>query len=175
MNKFIQYFEGIRKRTIKYVLAIPPGQLAWSLSEGEFTCGEIVRHILAIELMTIGMVSDDAVSYAGHMAKEGITLEMLVGELGSRHFKAINILETLPDTILMEKREAIDGRPVHSWRLLMAMVEHEIHHRSQLGVYLSLMGVEPPQLYGIGVDEVIAAAGGDKRETTFGTKVNQHG
>jgi uncharacterized damage-inducible protein DinB len=42
----------------------------------------------------------------------------------------------------------------------MAMIEHEIHHRSQLAVYLSLLGVEPPQIYGLGVEDVIALATG---------------
>ena len=37
----------------------------------------------------------------------------------------------------------------------MAMVEHEIHHRSQLASYLSMVGEAPPQLYGLGVEDVI--------------------
>jgi uncharacterized damage-inducible protein DinB len=42
----------------------------------------------------------------------------------------------------------------------MAMVEHEIHHRSQIAMYLSLMGVPPPHIYGLGVEDVIALATG---------------
>jgi uncharacterized damage-inducible protein DinB len=38
------------------------------------------------------------------------------------------------------------------------MVEHEFHHRSQLAVYLILMGVQSPQIFGLGVEEVIALA-----------------
>jgi uncharacterized damage-inducible protein DinB len=49
---------------------------------------------------------------------------------------------------------------VKAWRLLMAMVEHEIHHRSQLADYLTIMGVDPPQIYGMGVEEVITLAVG---------------
>jgi uncharacterized damage-inducible protein DinB len=45
---------------------------------------------------------------------------------------------------------------VKTWHLLMAMIEHEVHHRSQLAVYLSLMGVQPPQIYGLKLEEVIA-------------------
>ena len=34
----------------------------------------------------------------------------------------------------------------------MAMVEHEIHHRSQLAAYLAELGVQPPQLFGVMVE-----------------------
>jgi uncharacterized damage-inducible protein DinB len=44
----------------------------------------------------------------------------------------------------------------------MLMAEHEIHHRSQIGSYLSLMGVEAPQLYGLHLEEVIAYCDGDR-------------
>ncbi len=33
----------------------------------------------------------------------------------------------------------------------MAMVEHEIHHRSQLADCLKQVGVEPPQIFGLGI------------------------
>ena len=42
------------------------------------------------------------------------------------------------------------------------MVEHEVHHRSQLDSYLAEVGVEPPQLYGYRMEEVLARA--ERRE-----------
>jgi uncharacterized damage-inducible protein DinB len=36
----------------------------------------------------------------------------------------------------------------------MAMVEHEVHHRSQLASYLTMMGVEAPDVFGLGVEDV---------------------
>jgi uncharacterized damage-inducible protein DinB len=38
----------------------------------------------------------------------------------------------------------------------MAMAEHDIHHRSQLAVYLSLMDVQTPHIFGLGVEDLIA-------------------
>ena len=62
---------------------------------------------------------------------------------------------TLPDAELYQPRLGLAGRPLKAWRLLMAMVEHEVHHRSQLASYLMMMGVEPPQIYSLGVEEVV--------------------
>ncbi len=44
---------------------------------------------------------------------------------------------------------------IKAWRILLAMAEHEVHHRSQLAVYLALMGVEPPQIYGLKIEDII--------------------
>ncbi len=38
----------------------------------------------------------------------------------------------------------------------MAMIEHEVHHRSQLDSHLAAAGVEPPRIYGDGMEEVLA-------------------
>jgi hypothetical protein len=36
----------------------------------------------------------------------------------------------------------------------MAMCEHEVHHRSQLASYLTLIGIEAPDIFGLGVEDV---------------------
>ena len=38
--------------------------------------------------------------------------------------------------------------------MLMAMCEHEVHHRSQLASYLTLMGIDAPDIFGLGVEDV---------------------
>jgi uncharacterized damage-inducible protein DinB len=76
--------------------------------------------------------------------------------LEDTHKKSMSKLATLPDAALHQPRADITGQPIKASRLLMAMVEHEVHHRSQLASYLGLMGFEPPQLYGLQVDEVAA-------------------
>jgi len=34
------------------------------------------------------------------------------------------------------------------------MVEHEVHHRSQIYVYLGMLGVKTPPIYGLTSEEV---------------------
>jgi len=40
------------------------------------------------------------------------------------------------------------------WRLLMMMVEHEIHHRSQIDTYAGLQGWPVPDIYGRSAEQV---------------------
>ncbi len=81
-------------------------------------------------------------------------------DLRADHAAAMAHLRAMDDAALAEPRPTLDGPPARAWRLLMAMVEHEIHHCSQLAVYLALMGLDPPQIYGLGVEDVIARATG---------------
>lgn len=161
VNSFIKYFGGVRQRTHRYIKAIPVDQVEWAPNENEFSCGDLVRHITSAERMFVGVVVEGRWNYAGHEhCAQQDSLDTLITELEATHKEMMQLLSTLNDEELMQKRPALKGRPVKAWRLLMAMVEHEIHHRSQLADYLSMMGVEPPQIYGLGVEDVIALAVG---------------
>ena len=73
----------------------------------------------------------------------------------------MSVLKDLPDAELNQPRPALEGDgQVKIWRWLLAMTEHEIHHRSQLAMCLLLLGVKPPHIYGLGVEDLIAKATG---------------
>jgi uncharacterized damage-inducible protein DinB len=40
------------------------------------------------------------------------------------------------------------------WKWLRAMVEHEIHHRGQIYIYLSMIDVSTSPIYGLTSEEV---------------------
>lgn len=84
------------------------------------------------------------------------SLENAVAWLESVHTDSMNALRIMDDTELYQPRPLIGGSTIKAWRILMMMVEHEVHHRSQLAVSLMLMGVEPPQIYGMKMEEAIA-------------------
>ena len=111
-----------------------------------------MRHLAAAEQMFVGAVAEGRWRYPGHAHDPTQPLDTLVAELEASHAAALERLHTLDDGVLAQPRPTLNGPPAKAWRLLMALVEHEIHHRSQLALYLALMGVEPPQIYGLGGD-----------------------
>jgi uncharacterized damage-inducible protein DinB len=155
---FIKYFESIRRRTLNYIRVVPADRLGWSPKEGEFTCADIIRHFAASERMFVGVVINGCWNYEGHASDQQQGLDELLALLESTHSKAMSTLEQLSDQGLNEPRYGPkrEGYPLKAWRWLMAMTEHEIHHRSQLAVYLSLMGVQPPHIFGLGMEDLIA-------------------
>lgn len=160
VDSFINYFDSIRRRTRSYIQTIPPDQIDWAPKAGELTCGDLVRHLAAAELMFVGAVVESRWYYRGHEAGLHPTLEATLSQLDTSHLEAMNKLRTLSDSELSQPRPTLNGPTVKAWRLLMAMVEHEVHHRSQLAVYLTLLNIEPPHIYGLGVEDVIALATG---------------
>jgi uncharacterized damage-inducible protein DinB len=161
IQSFISYFEGIRRRTLNYIKTIPADRLQWSPREGEFTVRDLVLHIAVTEKMFVGVFVTGKWKYEdNHAAHDEDTLDQLVAHLEQNHSETMDTLRAVSDDELYQPRPTLEGTTLKAWRLLMMMVEHEVHHRSQLAVYLMLMGVEPPQIYGLGVEEVIARATG---------------
>ena len=39
------------------------------------------------------------------------------------------------------------GATLKGWRVLMMMMEHDIHHRSQIDTYAGLNGWDPPDIF----------------------------
>ena len=160
VQSFIDYFAGVRKRTLNYARLVPDDRIEWRPKEGEFSCADILRHIASGEKMFVGVVTHGKWKYDGHSGDQK-NLEELIVYLDTTHSEAMQVLRLLPDSELNQPRLALEGNAQpRAWRWLMAMTEHEIHHRSQLAMYLMLMGITPPHIYGLGVEEVIARATG---------------
>lgn len=154
IQAYLKYSQGIRRRTLAAIEALPPDKIDWAPAEGEFTCGEIIRHIGSIELMNSRVFAGQGFSYPGHEPALGASKTEAIEYLNACQGEAAAILQALPEGALHEKQAGLNGQPVSAWRFLMASVEHEVHHRSQLDTYLKLMGLEPPQLFGVFMEDL---------------------
>lgn len=154
INAYINYFEGLRRRTLRFAEAVPSGKIDWAPAPGEYTCGDIIRHIGSVQLMNWGIVAGEAFRYRGHSPDFGAGKEEALGYLANCHQEALSYLNRLPDSALAEKRPDLNGRPTSAWRFLMAAVEHEVHHRGQLAGYLRLLGIDPPELFGVKMESL---------------------
>jgi uncharacterized damage-inducible protein DinB len=165
---FADYFDGVRRRTRDFFGAIPAARIDWAPRTGEYSCGDIVRHVAAAEAMFVGAAVEGRWHYPGHDRALAPTLEAALAHLDAGHAAAGARLRELGDGALDETRPPLEpgARPVRTWRLLLAMVEHEVHHRSQLASYLTWMGLEAPDIFGLGVEDVerltALAAGRDR-------------
>lgn len=152
--EFTDYWQRIHRRTREVVLALPEEGLDWRPAPGEMSAAEIVRHIASARRMNIVSATLGEGLYAGHDERFGASLRDLVHYLDASHAEVGNRLAGMPDEALAEARLSNQSGPHEAWRILMAMVEHEVHHRSQLTLYLTLMGVTPPALYGLHVENL---------------------
>jgi uncharacterized damage-inducible protein DinB len=68
----------------------------------------------------------------------------------------MEIFRRLSDEDLQKKCLTPNGTPITVWKWLRAMTEHEIHHRGQIYLYLGMLGVPTPPLYGLTSEEVLS-------------------
>ncbi|MBI3159776.1 MAG: DinB family protein [Chloroflexi bacterium] len=154
LRDYLAYFVSVRKRTHLFIEAVPPTLADWSPAPGEYTCGDIVRHLGSVQLMNWRLAAGEPLKYPGHDPALGADLPAARTYLDACHAEGVKLLEALPDSILAEKRVGATGQSASVWRFLMATVEHEVHHRSQLANYLTWLGHQPPQLFGVNVEDL---------------------
>lgn len=70
------------------------------------------------------------------------------------HVESLAIFSKLNDDTLLKKCTTPGGIEITVWKWLRAMIEHEIHHRGQIYVYLGLLGISTPPIYGLNSVEV---------------------
>lgn len=155
---FVRYFDGVRRRTVVAVDRVGPLLAGFKPKSDEWTCAEIVRHISGAEKFFVTKVVDDRFTTDLEIGP-GEAWHVTRARLDDVHRAEMNRLGSLPDARLGQKVPDLDGGRVSAWRFLMAMVEHEVHHRSQLDSWLALAGAEAPQIYGYKMEDVVAKVG----------------
>ena len=150
IEPFLAYFEKIRERTLRVVQVIPPDKLEWTCREGKFTLGDLARHIAAVERHVFAeQVAGHPTRYAGCGRELADGLEHVLAYMQRMHRESVEIFSRLSPADLQKKVRAADGSSITTWKLLRAMVEHEVHHRGEIYVYLGMLGVAVPPLYGM--------------------------
>lgn len=71
------------------------------------------------------------------------------------HAESLEIFSRLTPDDLKKKSATPDGSPISTWKILRLVVEHEIHHRGEIYVYLGILGVKTPPLYGMTSEQVM--------------------
>jgi uncharacterized damage-inducible protein DinB len=158
---FLEYLEKVQQRTMRVVACIPPDKLEWSYREGKFTLGDLVRHMGAIERYMFGETIQGKPSLYNGCGKElADGLDAVVKFKDRMHGETVDIIRSLGEEGMNRKCTTPDGASITVWKWLRLMVEHEIHHRGQIYLYLAILGVPTPPLYGLTSEQVRERAGG---------------
>ncbi|WP_079507533.1 DinB family protein [Mesobacillus jeotgali] len=154
IKEYVKYLDGIHKRTMQYVKVIPNDFLEWKPSEDKFSIGDLLRHIASSRLMFLGIFEHGTWTYTGHDIGKGAFLEDISYYLEASHIKLKEGLLKIGNDVLAKKVLTLQGHEVSGWRILMAIPEHEIHHRGQISAYLQMNKIDPPQIFGLKIEQV---------------------
>ena len=151
-QEFLRYFDSIQRRTARDIAALPSPAETWAPPAGEgekaWSIAQIVHHICESRMYFArayrgeGWLYDWEVPDTTSQANWVPALETSAVEFRSR-------LDGTPADWLTRRIKMIDtDGTLSGWRILMMLVEHEVHHRSQIDTYSGLQGWDVPQIYG---------------------------
>jgi uncharacterized damage-inducible protein DinB len=157
IQPFLQYFGNLRERTLRVARCIPPDNVEWTYAPGKFTLGDLLRHLAVTErYMFAENVQAKPSSYTRHDKSLAEGLENIFALMDRLHAESVDIFSELSDEDLQRKCKTPGGTAITTWKWLRSMAEHECHHRGQIYLYLSLLNVPTPPLYGLTSEEVRA-------------------
>lgn len=155
VKSFVDYYAKIRERTNRIIEAVPPEYIDFSYKPGKFTIGDQIRHIATIERYMYGeTISGRKSAYQGCGKDLADGYENTVIFFNEMHRQALEIINNLSDDDLYRKCLTPANNEISIWKWLRAMIEHEIHHRAEIYIYLNLLDVKTPQIYGFSAEEV---------------------
>lgn len=158
IDSFLRYFDSLHRRTLRDIGALPPAAERWVSPAGEganaWSIGETVRHIAGTRIYFArayrgdGWIADWPVPITDSQSSWLPALEASAEEFRRR-------IAGTPPEWLTRKVPLIDtDGALSGWRILMMMLEHEVHHRSQIDTYAGLEGWKMPHIYGRSAEEV---------------------
>ncbi len=157
IEPFLKYFGNVRERTMRVARCIPPDKIDWSYSPGKFTLGDLLRHIAMAERHMFTENAQGKTSrYTSHGKELADGLENILAFMEKLHAESMEIFARFTDEDLQRKCKTPDGGEIQVGKWLRSMVEHEVPHRGQIYLYLGILGVPTPPLYGLTSEEVRA-------------------
>jgi len=101
--------------------------------------------------------------YSGHGKELADGPENVLAFMDRLHGESVGIFSRLTEEDLKKKCLTPAGIPITISKWLRALVEHEVHHRGQIYIYLGILGIETPPIYGLTSEEVRARSEAPRR------------
>jgi uncharacterized damage-inducible protein DinB len=145
--------------TRRMLARVPDGQGSWRPHEKSKTLSELATHVADCVGLAATILETDELDALARPRREPLATSAEPPERLAENEKRLRAaLGTVDDDRLASERTLRAGdrvfvRRKRSALLRVMFLSHMIHHRAQLGVYLRLLDVPVPGLYGPSADE----------------------
>jgi uncharacterized damage-inducible protein DinB len=156
IEDFLHYFRGLNRRAVRDVGGLDARAETWTPPSGEgehgWGVGQIVAH-MATSRVFFARAYAEAGWHAEEWPEPTATRKQWVAALDGSAARVQELLAETPAEWLRREVPMLDGRPQPGWRLLIFLVEHEVHHRSQVQTYAGLYGWGVQHIFGRSAEE----------------------
>lgn len=158
MQSFLKELEMESVGTRKMLALVPADKGDFKPHEKSMTLKNLATHIADIPTWVNIVIETDELDFAPYQPKEANGGEALVQLYNENVEKAIQILNTSSDDILEKTWVLRNGEMKLMELSKLETIRHSfcqiVHHRAQLGVYLRLLNIPIPGVYGPSADEM---------------------
>lgn len=167
IDAFLAYFDAVHRRAVRDVGMLPSEADGWRPPSGSeaiaWRINDIVGHMAASRLYFVSAYRGEG--WVAPAPPDVSSRERWVLVLDESAREVHRLLEGTPDAWLDRKIPMIDTEATLSgWRILAMMVEHDIHHRSQLDTYAGLNGWPVPDIFGRSAERIAALQAEQRRK-----------
>jgi uncharacterized damage-inducible protein DinB len=159
-ESFLGELQHEAKLTRTMLERVPEDKLSWKPHEKSMSMGQLSSHIAEIPGWTTTTIEDDELDFAKSDYKpvEITSREQLLKMFDDNIAKAIESLKKTNDETLMGNWKMRSGEQIffdmpRTQVLRGFILNHGVHHRGQMSVFLRLNNIPLPQVYGPTADE----------------------
>ena len=155
----IQEFEQEAATTRRVLERVPTDKLAWKPHAKSMSLGTLAMHIASGPAFLTGWATEDATTLTGESSPEVTSTAEILAAHDAGVTTAKSNITSIGDSNLgkMWEFKTPDGKTVMAMPkaavLRTLALNHIYHHRGQLSVYLRLLDVPVPSIYGPSADE----------------------
>lgn len=159
-DALLREFENESSNTRKMLQRVPEEKFGWQPHEKSFTLGRLATHVADTTHWITSIMSNDEFDFAKRTYKssEVQTSEELMNLFEKNFTEAKDALQKATDEDFNKKWKLRAGEKIYFDIPKIAAIRafalsHLIHHRGQLSVYLRLLDIPVPGMYGPTADE----------------------
>lgn len=146
------------KTTQRVLERVPEDKLTWKPHPKSFSLGQLAMHIAAAQGNLAGAAAQDRFEVPNFQQPEAKSRKEILDAFAQSQAKAQGTLKTMDDARLMGTwtmtRNGTTVLAIPRVAFLRSiMMNHMYHHRGQLSVYLRMLDVPVPSIYGPSADE----------------------
>src|SRR5579862_199218 len=153
-DAFVQEIDQEGKTTRRVLERVPPDRLTWKPHPKSMSLGELALHVAQTPGHIAAWAVEDSFAFGGDMHQQPATsTEEVLKAHDASMTRAKDVINTLGDAGLQRTWQAtMNGQQMFAMPKVALfrsiLLNHWYHHRGQLSVYLRLLDVPVPSIYG---------------------------
>jgi len=163
IDLFAAEFANEMANTRKLLERVPEDKLTWKPHDKNFNLQDLASHVANLPYWTIPTLKQDSLDLAPagqepYKTPKAESRAQLLRFFDDNVAKAKSAMTGVPDEQMMKSWSLLAGGntlfTMPRWMVQRTfMMNHLIHHRAQLGLYLRMLGVGIPGMYGPSADD----------------------